>query len=882
MCCLTRRIPWIAILFLCLALTALRAADGDLIWNPAGLQTVQGTATQTVFHVADAPDGGVVIAFREASGDDLYVQRLNAYGATQWANGVQVTATAGQFAITDDRSTGSFVVWEQVGVGLFAQHLDIDGSALWNPAGVKVGNGSPHPAAQAYPHVVADGSGGVFTGWIDSLVVTGSLRLAHVDSSGTVTAPGVDGIVLGTTTSSAYDMTEDGAGGVIAIWNDNDDLVAQRVNNGLPWGVTPVAIADETRREIKPVAINGGSVGAIVAFQSSNGDTQLRVQRIDANGNRLWLTTGVVLADSDDTGGIPGYWALGMDPDVASDGSNGAIIAWTDYRESDPGGDSDIYTQRVDHTGAKRWGVWGVSMTPGPVARFQRDPWIVEDGEGGAIAVFDMNGTEYDIGAARIDADGNLHWSHPVYEDAATRQEHPEVVFDAAGPSPLGAVVVWKDDRNQPTDFGDFYAQKVEISHPGHDECVDGIPLAPGSFENTLAGGTLDGETSCGGTDSDVWFRFTAPADGLIGVNTCGTNDWPGEDNGIDTVLSLHVACPGNVANELACNDDWNLGSDPTACSGIDGGAVRDSALSAFLGEGETVFIRVSRYVNSTNGSFLLNVLFAPQPPPHDACADAAPLGEGQVAGSTYGATNDGDSACASPGGGDVWYRFTPEYGGDLQVDTCGTHDLFTPDSGIDTVVSVHGACPGTGANEISCNHNWPDGDLPTACAGEDAGTALDSAVAVPVRADETVWIRVARHPASPDGEFLLRLEALYPPAGVVPDGSLVPGSMLEVERLPNGDLLMTWDLSCLPDPDYEVYEGLLGDTASLVPVTCGTAGATIWQFTPRTESAYYLVVPTNGANEGSYGAMLLPGGTLAERPQSPSACHSQLMGACP
>ena len=86
------------------------------------------------------------------------------------------------------------------------------------------------------------------------------------------------------------------------------------------------------------------------------------------------------------------------------------------------------------------------------------------------------------------------------------------------------------------------------------------------------------------------------------------------------------------------------------------------------------------------------------------------------------------------------------------------------------------------------------------------------------------------------------------------------------------------WDASCLAtDTNYEVYEGVLRSFASHVPVLCSTGGATSATITPTVNSAYYLVVPTNGAAEGSYGVDSLG----RERLASAMACHVQDVGAC-
>ncbi len=83
--------------------------------------------------------------------------------------------------------------------------------------------------------------------------------------------------------------------------------------------------------------------------------------------------------------------------------------------------------------------------------------------------------------------------------------------------------------------------------------------------------------------------------------------------------------------------------------------------------------------------------------PANDACADAIPIGDGTLAGSTAAATNDGNASCgASEESPDVWFKYSSPAGGTIVADTVG--------SVYDTVLSAHLGCPGTVANELACN----------------------------------------------------------------------------------------------------------------------------------------------------------------------------------
>jgi hypothetical protein len=90
---------------------------------------------------------------------------------------------------------------------------------------------------------------------------------------------------------------------------------------------------------------------------------------------------------------------------------------------------------------------------------------------------------------------------------------------------------------------------------------------------------------------------------------------------------------------------------------------------------------------------------------------------------------------------------------------------------------------------------------------------------------------------------------------------------------------MVSWGASCVTeDTDYVLYEGVLGNFVSHVPVTCSTGGATMWTFAPAGASTYYLVAPQSPLFEGSHG--LRSNGL--ERLTGEATCLAQLVGGCP
>jgi hypothetical protein len=96
------------------------------------------------------------------------------------------------------------------------------------------------------------------------------------------------------------------------------------------------------------------------------------------------------------------------------------------------------------------------------------------------------------------------------------------------------------------------------------------------------------------------------------------------------------------------------------------------------------------------------------------------------------------------------------------------------------------------------------------------------------------------------------------------------------------GDLTITWSPSCsVGAEDYGIFEGTIGTWYSHTAVTCTDAlGDFTEEVTPGSGDRYYLVVPHNPNDEGSYGI----DSTGTERPVgNPSTCQpTQELGPCP
>ncbi|MFZ1730467.1 MAG: choice-of-anchor D domain-containing protein [Bacteroidota bacterium] len=141
-----------------------------------------------------------------------------------------------------------------------------------------------------------------------------------------------------------------------------------------------------------------------------------------------------------------------LKPEIISDGAGGAIIAWTDSRNFDP----DIYAQRVDSSGNLLWASDGMPVASGSTD--QTDPRLTSDGNNGAIVTWIAHtGGNQDghIYAQRINGSGNRLWSPEINLSFSDQYESaPCIVGDGSG----GVYIAWVFYNNQEYDV---YAQRV-------------------------------------------------------------------------------------------------------------------------------------------------------------------------------------------------------------------------------------------------------------------------------------------------------------------------------------------------------------------------------------------------------------------------------------
>ena len=164
---------------------------------------------------------------------------------------------------------------------------------------------------------------------------------------------------------------------------------------------------------------------------------------------------------------------------------------------------------------------------------------------------------------------------------------------------------------------------------------------------------------------ASVWYRWTAPADGMLEVITFGSD--------FDTTLAVYTGAAVNALIEITSNDDFiNL----------------QSYVSFGATAGRTYYFAVDGY-HAEEGQIVLTHAFTlpPTPPANDDFENALDLGVGSAStgGSNAGASGESgepNHAGVSTPLSSVWWSWTPPVSGSVTISTVG--------SDFDTTLAVY------------------------------------------------------------------------------------------------------------------------------------------------------------------------------------------------
>jgi len=309
--------------------------EGHMLWQEGVpiFTNIKGFYWKKI--VSDGFGGAIFCLSSGGAGKNLYVQKVNSEGQLLWIkDGKSVCLEAGvedmpfSFDIASDNSGGSVVVWKKRASGIFVQRIDSEGNALWKQGGLEVSTPRSYN-----PRVIGDGSGGAITVWEhfeenEEGQQISSIYAQRVDAEGNILwrqggLPVYSSLEL---PISNPQIVSDGSGDAIITWYTHNDIYAQKIDfdGNIQWSKDGVKVQGSEGLQAPHCVIADGSGGAIIAFERRSGSIResaglCYVQELDATGRSQWQPDGTLVSTKR------------CHPIISDDGSGGAVIICWPY-----------------------------------------------------------------------------------------------------------------------------------------------------------------------------------------------------------------------------------------------------------------------------------------------------------------------------------------------------------------------------------------------------------------------------------------------------------------------------------------------------------------------------------------------------------------------
>ncbi len=327
-------------------------SSGNALWTDGGVPVAFGSADQTDPKLVADGQHGAIVTWSAHTGTSqnghIFAQRIDGAGKPVWSSEIQLSSSD-QFestpCITSDGSGGAYIAWvfyNNQEYDVFAQRVHSSGAQQWQAGGIAY---TSPGGAQDTPALVADGTGKAFLTYYDWSSGSGAkLQIVVLNGDGTAAAS------LGATSTSGGQanprMANVGPGLLGLVWEDGrvggkTRSYAQIIDNAgiKSWAADGVEISNRTGNQATPFIVSDGNGGVIVSWEDMTGgvtESDIYAQRISAAGALLWSNAGVPVCTAGRMQQFP--WMI-------SDGQNGAIVAWQDYRPSFS--NPEIYASRI-------------------------------------------------------------------------------------------------------------------------------------------------------------------------------------------------------------------------------------------------------------------------------------------------------------------------------------------------------------------------------------------------------------------------------------------------------------------------------------------------------------------------------------------------------
>lgn len=203
-------------------------------------------------------------------------------------------------------------------------------------------------------------------------------------------------------------------------------------------------IVDTTGEQDLPKSVSCPDGSTYISwFDSRGGSYAVYMQRLNADGVKLWGSQGLLISNNPQSTSLVDY-------SLTCDAANNAIVAFTDMRS----GDLDVFAYKISPSGEFLWGANGVTLSSG--TGYEANPTVASTTDGNVVVAWIYAVNPYKIYLQKIDPSGNKLWGATAisYGSLTEGYNNPIVV-----PSDNGSVIV-----SHKVTTGNFPAQTVKLA----------------------------------------------------------------------------------------------------------------------------------------------------------------------------------------------------------------------------------------------------------------------------------------------------------------------------------------------------------------------------------------------------------------------------------
>jgi hypothetical protein len=503
----------------------------NLAWDANGVAIGAGSGNQYPSGVICYDNQDKIFIWADWTDHNIYTKRIDVTeGYVKTTVICNESGTQRNPKQCPDDDEGAIICWEDSRnatnfYDIFAQKINSSGDSVWLENGIVV---CSEVSYQDQAKICSDGFGGAIIVWEDRRSKLTDIYAQRVNSSGHIKwNTNGNAICTAEDTRGGIQILSDGNGGAIIAWidrrNGDYDVYAQRINSSgnVQWGGNGTIVFATNETEGAPQICNDLNGGFIISCLS--GLNEVRAQRMSQTGNPLWINNGVIVCN---TSGEKNY------PIIITDNTGGAILIWSEDRESFYG--KDIYAQRIDSNGVNQWADNGSAICI--AAGDQYNPVVCTDGAGGAIITW-TDQQNYNIYAQRVNSAGITKWTEYGFNGiliCETNGYTPLICSDNEG----GAIIMWYDTRYGNTDS---YAQNIKNSLPNSNSPED---IISNVNDNIFISWVLTDDCDGG------MYRVL--------INNSLLVDWTSWSNSTSLIIPINTTNSGSYNYEIEFYDDQN------------------------------------------------------------------------------------------------------------------------------------------------------------------------------------------------------------------------------------------------------------------------------------------------------------------------------------